>query len=37
MLQGIVLYAGERALPFGECEGVALWAVPLGMMGAYPL
>ncbi|OQX11405.1 MAG: ATPase [Thiothrix lacustris] len=32
VVQGMVLYAGERALPFGECDGVGLWAVPLGMM-----
>lgn len=32
VVQGMVLYAGERALPFGECDGVRLWAVPLGMM-----
>lgn len=32
VIQGMVLYAGERALPFGECDGVGLWAVPLGMM-----
>ena len=32
VVQGMVLYAGERALPFGECDGVELWAVPLGMM-----
>jgi hypothetical protein len=37
VLQGIVLYAGERALPFGECEGVALWAVPLGMAFSQPV
>ena len=30
--EGIVLYAGERVLPFGESDGVKLWAVPLGMM-----
>ncbi len=33
VLQGIVLYAGERVLPFGETDGVKLWAVPLGMLG----
>lgn len=32
VVQGMVLYAGERALPFGECDDVGLWAVPLGMM-----
>ena len=32
VVQGMLLYAGERALPFGECDGVGLWAVPLGMM-----
>ena len=32
VVQGMMLYAGERALPFGECDGVGLWAVPLGMM-----
>ena len=32
VVQGIVLYAGERVLPFGESDGVKLWAVPLGML-----
>lgn len=32
VVQGMVLYAGERALPFGECDDVELWAMPLGMM-----
>jgi predicted AAA+ superfamily ATPase len=27
--QGIVMYLGERILPFGECDGVPLWAVPI--------
>ena len=27
--QGIVMYLGERVLPFGECDGVPLWAVPI--------
>ena len=30
--QGIVFYAGDRALPFGETNGVPLWAIPLAMM-----
>ncbi|MEN9502185.1 MAG: hypothetical protein RI964_1470 [Pseudomonadota bacterium] len=32
VVQGMVLYGGERVLPFGESDGVRLWAVPLGMM-----
>lgn len=36
VLQGIVLYAGDLALPFGECDGVPLWVVPLGMMAGTP-
>lgn len=32
VLQGIVLYAGERVLPFGDTDGVKLWAVPLGIL-----
>ncbi|MGB5597164.1 MAG: hypothetical protein WBM66_00485 [Thiothrix litoralis] len=28
----MVLYGGERVLPFGESDEVKLWAVPLGMM-----
>lgn len=32
VLQGIVLYSGERVLPFGEKAGVRLWAVPLGAL-----
>ncbi len=32
VLQGIVFYAGDRALPFGETNGVPLWAIPLAMM-----
>jgi hypothetical protein len=32
VVQGMVLYAGEWVLPFGESDGVKLWAVPLGMM-----
>ncbi|WP_022953256.1 ATP-binding protein [Leucothrix mucor] len=31
MKQGIVMYTGERALPFGEYEGVQLWAVPVAL------
>lgn len=27
--QGIVMYLGERVLPFGDCDGVPLWAVPI--------
>ncbi len=27
--QSIVMYLGERVLPFGECDGVPLWAVPI--------
>jgi len=27
--QGIVMYLGERILPFGESDGVPLWAVPI--------
>ncbi|MEZ5538270.1 MAG: ATP-binding protein [Thiolinea sp.] len=30
--RAIVLYAGERILPFGEHDGVALLAVPLGFL-----
>ncbi len=32
VLQGIVLYSGDRVLPFGEINGVCLWAVPLGIL-----
>nr|CAA6829995.1 MAG: ATPase [uncultured Thiotrichaceae bacterium] len=31
--RAIILYAGERVLPFGEHDGVALQAVPLGCLG----
>jgi len=30
--RGIVLYLGERPLPFGEHEGTPLWAMPLGAL-----
>lgn len=30
VLRGIVFYAGDKMLPFGEHEGVKLWAVPFG-------
>jgi len=32
VVKRMVLYAKERGLPFGESDGVKLWAVPLGMM-----
>lgn len=32
VLQGIVFYSGDRVLPFGEKDGVKLWAVPFGML-----
>lgn len=32
ILQGIVFYSGDRVLPFGEKDGVKLWAVPFGVL-----
>ena len=32
VLRGLVMYSGSKVLPFGEYNGVALWAVPLGLM-----
>lgn len=32
VVQGIVFYSGERVLPFGEKDGVKLWAVPFGAL-----
>lgn len=31
MKQGIVMYTGARVLPFGEYEGVPLWAMPIAL------
>lgn len=30
--KAIVMYAGDKCLPFGEHEGVELWAVPFSML-----
>jgi hypothetical protein len=32
VLQGIVFYSGDKVLPFGEKNGVKLWAVPFGVL-----
>ena len=32
VLQAIVFYSGDRVLPFGERDGVKLWAVPFGVL-----
>ncbi len=32
VLRGLVMYSGMKVLPFGEYNGVALWAVPFGLM-----
>ncbi|MEN9432852.1 MAG: hypothetical protein RLZZ422_441 [Pseudomonadota bacterium] len=32
VLRGIVFYSGDKVLPFGEKNGVKLWAVPFGVL-----